>query len=233
MTIYVGFTTGGGPPTWSLFFSTLGLRMPDNQPWRYIQGDPSATDWSRNDLVWQFLDNDDAEWLLQVDRDAILHPDTLKRLLSWDRKAIAALAFMRGVPPLPTIWSWERNSRGTRRIAAEETAEWIIEHEIQTHREFLVEPRPDDALVRVPQTGAHCLLCHRSVFEAVEPPWFEFFEDRHYGNSGEDANFCKKLREADIPLYVDRSVVAGHSAGERSIGALDFVAYSSIMRERK
>jgi len=101
---------------------------------------------------------------------------------------------------------------------------------VKTHKEHLIEPRPDDALLEVKRTGMHCFLAHRDVFEAIEPPWFRYHEDRGVGNSGEDFYFCEKVREAGFPLYIDRSVIAGHSAGARSIGALDFVAYTSLIK---
>lgn len=231
MTVYIGFTTGGGPPTWELLFSAVGLQVPGKR-WRYIKADPSGADWARNQLVRQFLDNDDAEWLLQVDRDAILHPQTLRRLLSWDKRVISALAFTRGVPPMPIIWSGQLED-GQYITDIEGTARWLLEHEVRTNREWLIEPRPDDALVQVERTGAHCLLVHRSVYEEIEPPWFQYHRDRTYGNRGEDFYFCSKLEAADIPIYVDRSVIAGHSAGGRSIGALDFLGYKLLVGPTK
>lgn len=231
MTIYVGFTTGGGPPTWNLMFGALGLYVPGG--WKFLRGDPGPTDWARNDLVYQFLDNDDGEWLLQVDRDATLHPRTIERLMSWGKPAVGALAFMRGVPPLPTVWTEFRENERTNQygLDVEGTLEWLTKHNITSNGAFMLKDAPPDSLIEVKVTGMHCFLAHRSVFEAIEPPWYEYPADRTKGNRGEDTNFCIKARKAGVKLYVDRSIIAGHSAGERSIGATDFVAYTSIMQK--
>jgi hypothetical protein len=211
-------------------FSALSLRVP-GEHWRFIQGDPSATDWARNDLVYQFLDNDDAKWLLQVDRDAILHPETVTRLLSWDKRVVSALAFTRGIPPLPNVWTKPHSQIPGRYISDfAGTVDWLKEHDIRTNGPYLVDPRPGDALVEVKRTGAHCLMVHRSVYEEMGPPWFKYHEQRDVGNRGEDFFFCQRLIEMGVPIYVDRSVVAGHCAGDRSIGPTDFMAYTSIVR---
>jgi hypothetical protein len=230
--IYVGFTTGGGPPTWPLFWSALGLRVPGGR-WRYIAGDPGPTDWARNDLVYQFLDNDDGEWLLQIDRDALFHPRTLERLMSWDKKAIAPVFMMRGIPPMPAAWTMTREDPDKPfGIDPNEWLEWFNKYNIKTNKDYLLDPAPEDSLRRVKRCGMHLFLAHRSVYEAISPPWFGYNDplERTAGNQGEDFYFCEQLEQAGIPLYVDRSVGAGHSAGERSIGPVDFVAYTSILK---
>ena len=213
-------------------FSSLSLRM--DAPWRFIAGDPGPTDWARNDLVYQFLDNDDGEWLVQVDRDALFHSGTIQRLLSWDKKAIAPTFFMRAAPALPAAWTEERDDPDKPfGIDPEEWLAWFVEHNIKTNKHYLLPDPPEDSLRRVKRVGMHFFMAHRSVYEAIEPPWFKYHDadKRSAGNRGEDFYFCEQLEKAGVPLWVDRSVGVGHSAGERSIGALDFVAYTRVLKK--
>jgi 2-polyprenyl-3-methyl-5-hydroxy-6-metoxy-1,4-benzoquinol methylase len=54
-------------------------------------------------------------------------------------------------------------------------------------------------------TGA--MAIHRSVFEALEPPWFEYVS----GGYGEDIWFCNRVRtELGLQIYCDLSTISGH-----------------------
>jgi hypothetical protein len=43
-----------------------------------------------------------------------------------------------------------------------------------------------------------------------------------------DYFFCRLAAQAGFQTYVDRSVQAGHLAGERSVGGLAFLAWDAI-----
>jgi len=230
-----------GPPTWALLESLLRLHLPDGGcEFRRVGGDDGmAIDIARNRLVHEFLIENQAEWLWFVDRDAKLHPDTLLRLLSWNQPVVGALAFTRHWPVAPIVYAGEHHKdeqgRAWYKIQVAETREWLRTHpDLWTSEPVVLEPRPDDALRQVDFTGAHCLLIQRRVLEAIEYPWFQLDPDtvlqnhRQVAGTGCDRFFCERVRAAGFPIYVDRSVVAGHQYGERSLGALDFLAWDKI-----
>lgn len=66
------------------------------------------------------------------------------------------------------------------------------------------------------EVGGASILIHRSVFEELEPPWFPNDYSRVWENvwPGEDMGFCKKCREAGIPIYVDTTTVSPHGTEE-------------------
>jgi hypothetical protein len=225
----------GGPPTWALTRSLLGLRGPGDGGFVFNVAEGLSVEQARNLLVERFLQTP-AEWLLFVDRDAALHPQTVLRLMSWNVPVVGALAFARTEPPAPTIYAGEDPADVDAelrryRINWEETKGWLLAHkELQTNHPVVLGDRPDDALVRVDFTGMHCTLIRRDVLERLTPgPWFERMHPVGSPRGcGEDYDFCRKVRAAGFDIYVDRSVQAGHLAGDRSIGGLAFLAYDAI-----
>ena len=211
-----------GPPTWGLLESLLFLVTP-NGSYEYKTVRDLGIDLARNVLVKGFLATD-AEWLLMVDKDAWLHPMTLVRLLESGQPIVGALCFGGSKPTTPTVydrWSGDLQCR----VDVEGTKAWIQAHEeLHINGPVVMKERPDDAVVKVAATGAHCLLVHRLVFDVVGDPWFRANPNAGRGR-GEDLYFCRKVQEHGFDVCVDRSVVAGHLIGEVCIGCLDFLAW--------
>jgi hypothetical protein len=235
---------GMGPPTWGLVRSLLGLRNPadcgteDNWTFLNVVGRPVED--ARNELVERFL-RTRREWLLFVDSDAVLHPDTLLRLLSWQVPVVGALAFTRYTPPMPIVYAghspaWAGLAHPSYAIQVEETRQWLLAHPalLEKRECAILDPAPADSLRQVDFTGCHCLLIHRQIVEALPPPWFERARARDGwtpGGTGEDYLFCQRVHTLRVPIYVDRSVVAGHVWGERPLAGLDFMAWTAITTE--
>jgi hypothetical protein len=230
-------TAAGGEPTWGYMKSILGLRGPGDGGFGFITAEGLGVEQARNLLVERFLKTP-ADWLLMVDRDAVLHPQTALRLMSWNEPIVAALAFTRNTPPMPTVFAEPSPydvAHGSQivgyRVQWEETRTWVAAH-VELHEDgaAMMDDRPDDALVRVDFTGMHCTLIRRDVLEGLCPgPWFERVHPiGGPRGAGEDYYFCRKAAEAGYATYVDRSVQAGHLAGERSIGGLAFLAWGAL-----
>lgn len=224
----------GGPPTWGLTKSLVGLRGPGDGGYVLKSVEGLGVVEARNLLVEQFLASD-AGWLLFVDVDAVLHPLTAIRLMSWQEPIVAALAFTRMEPPHPTVYrgaNAEYSGMGPLgfRIQIEETRAWIEAHpELYTNHAVVLDPRPDDALTPVDFVGMHCTLMRRDVVEAVGTGFERVHPVGGPRGPGEDYAFCRKAAAAGFGMWVDRSVQAGHLAGNSlSIGALAFVAWDRI-----
>lgn len=157
----------------------------------------------RNDVVRNFLDNADAEWLWFVDSDMTFAPDTLERLVAAadpkERPIVGALCFGEWHAPgrrerFPTLYFWD--DKGQQLVRA--------------------ESYPPDTLLPVTCTGTGCLLIHRSVLvemraEYPEPyPWFQ--ETAFHGAPwGEDVTFCIRAQQLGYPVHVHTGIKTGHA----------------------
>jgi SAM-dependent methyltransferase len=220
--------------------SLLVLRQPENG-WLWMRAwggkeEKLAVDVARNTVVDTFLHAHERgrcpeplEWLLQVDGDAVLHPETLRRLLSWGQPCVGALCVTRYTPPLPVVFGemTAETSPTTRRyrVMVDQLLDWLLKHPQLATREgpACLEEAPEGSLWQVGFTGAHCFLVHRRVYEALDPPWFGI-DPRSAHGTGVDRLFFERVREAGFPVYVDCSVVAGH-LGPRCLGMLDWLAW--------
>ena len=69
-----------------------------------------------------------------------------------------------------------------------------------------------DRLMKVDGVGTGCLLIHRDVLKAIDPPWFKF-QYTHDGTIelSEDYYFCEKAKAAGFELFLDPNCVCGHA----------------------
>jgi hypothetical protein len=226
MTYMIGIPAVGAP-SWPLFDSLVQMEQPDGEGIRYEKELGWAIDVARNRLASKLLLSD-CEAILMADSDAAMHSGTLKRLASWNVPIVGALAFSRFKPMIPTICAGRTDDYNSYRVRVSETVDWLKHNPgLIVSGAALLDPAPADSLRPLHEdggfTGGHCLLIRREVFEAMEPPWFS--NRKGY----EDRFFCEKAIAAGFPLYVDRSVVAGHVWGEEAqLGALDFLAWDMV-----
>lgn len=221
-------TVSAGEPNWQFMESVTCMKAPGRRFFKRIAGHQGVDDGHNRAIEW-FLTYTDFEWMLSLDTDAKVHHETLLRLMSWDVKFVSALAFQRKPPFLPVVYTeahpTDPNSFGRPLY---EVVEWIKKHpELADQvRTVVLDPKPEDALWEVFRGGAHCCLTHRSVLEAIEPPWFVRGGLQVASGRGSDFTFHRKVKEAGFKTYVDMSVVAGHTAGDLCIGALDFLVWN-------
>lgn len=179
-----------------------------------------------NRLHEHFLASD-KEYMLHLDDDCLIEPDSIERMASWQKPVVTALTFRRAPPYAPTVYL-EPATAGGWKQDFEWLRAWLQAHLEQLddiNKPFLLREVVHNPLVSIKRCGAHCLLLHRDVLEAIEPPWFEsLYED----GSGSDFEFCRKILEAGYPIYVDLSVIAGHLQGDYCSGPLDWLVWDKV-----
>ncbi len=216
----------GRAPSWALLASLWNLENRDDVflLWNHVQ---MRVDDARGWLLSKFLESD-AEWLLWLDSDATIAPRTITRLQSWAEPVVGALCFNRRQPVFPVAYGPHRTKTGAYVPLYGQVRAFLNAHEeLFTNQAMVLESRPDDSLLQVDATGCHCLMTHRAVYEAIEPPYFQVNDDERW--HGEDVYFLKKVQSVGMPVFIDMSVLSGHMAGsERSVGAVDFIASAQI-----
>ncbi len=219
-------------PEWRYLKSLFILRTPGGFIFKDQPG-KQGVDAAHNQLVEWFLYSTKLEWMFMLDSDACLHSLTLQRLMSWEKPLVSALAFGRQAPHVPIVYSEERTTIDGQvewHCCLQAVTAWLGKHPqlCAVNSPAVLVDRPDDALFQVARTGTHCTLVHRSVLEAIEPPWFKRFGRGHRAGAGSDFYFHGKAIKAGFESFVDLSVVAGHLLGNWCLGPLDFLAWSSI-----
>lgn len=144
---------------------------------------------ARNSAAQLVMENG-FQYCFFLDSDVICPPDTIIRLMAHRQPIVSGLYYRRNEPLFPVML---RNVEAGR--------EWIQEYRI-----------PD--LLEVDYVGAGCLLIHRSVFEKVPKPYFEWKVDRmdlpERERMSEDFSFCEKAKASGFKVLVDTSVQCVH-----------------------
>ncbi len=86
------------------------------------------------------------------------------------------------------------------------------------HGEKVADALQKGAIVEVDSVGLGFVAVKSGVFEAIERPWFRpDYESRWRGSGkrlrvpiGEDVSWCRKVRDAGFPIYLDGSVRVQH-----------------------
>ena len=171
----------------SMFGASLtGLSAPEGTTVKWIFGHDIAA--NANLLVREMYARE-ADWLWILGDDHSFSPGILEKLLAHDVDIVVPLCLMRNPPYRPVIYS-ESAADGTRRRVD-------------------LDDHPFGGLIPVHSAGSGGMLVKRSVFDAVEDPWFESGVQSSV-QLGEDVYFCDKARAAGASIYADLDVSLGH-----------------------
>jgi hypothetical protein len=216
-----------GPPTWGLFDSFGQWQAYHYHEHPDIEVDvirpprEAAVDMARSYLALQVIKGDH-DWMWFTDQDAVYVPETLDRLMAWDKPLVGALCLMRKPEMCEPMVFKGRYEPGSNRwnVVVNEVYNYLrLYADVTTNAPQAIDPIPEGSLFEADITGCHCLLIRRDVLEAMEPPWF-------WGNPGrEDMYFCQKAAEAGFQLHVDFSTFVSHATGTRHLGVFDFMAH--------
>lgn len=223
--------SSGASPAWSCINSWVNMELPAGVTKTFKPTPPGSVRAVWNSAVREFLDSK-SDWLFSTHHDIAYVPETLTRLLSWEKPLVSALVFMRQNPVVPQIWKNYDGIENHYVLRLSDTRKWFY-----THKEwirfgpFVMDPRPDDALVDAGFCATACTLIHRSVLEDIRnnigvDEWFVC--DNELSGGGEDRRFYEYARAAGYPCWVDRSCIVGHIAGDIPTSSADFIAWDSV-----
>ncbi len=181
----------------------------------YIQAPGCRIDHNRNRICKMFLEDErEAEWLIQLDNDMTFPPDIGERLIKRGKEVIGGLYFSpEGIydPMCYHLANVKPDMYGRPSqfwFSMRDTVyDFLLANNVPAINRSMVLDNPvGEACVPADGLGTGALMVHRSVLEALEPPWFEFL-----GLQGEDLRFCKRVKdELGIQPYVDMAVICGH-----------------------
>lgn len=148
-----------------------------------------------------------AEWILWLDDDCLPPADAFHRLRAdadpQEHPVVSGLAFFRQPPYWPSVFEYPyRPAEGHVRGIPLPVRDW-----------------PRDQLFKCDAVGLCCCLFHRSVFERIEKPWFDFTSD-----GSPDGYLMQRLISAGIPVHCDSRVKVGHLR-PAPVGEADYWAW--------
>lgn len=182
----------------------------------FFQAEGHRVDRNRDQIVHVFMAHEKKpEWLLMLDTDMEHPTEAPMRLAAWKKPIVGALYFHRGKSHDPFVFRYagmrkdDTYDRQTHTWAPKRDLvyQFLEAQGVPMRDGAAVIDRPtSNPLVECDAIGSGCMLVHRSVFEHLPAPWFEY---RPGGNS-EDLIFCKEAKEAGIPVFCDISTICGH-----------------------
>jgi hypothetical protein len=187
-------------------------------------------DHNRDDIVDVFMNHpEQPDWLLFLDSDMEFPPTIGQRLTHWQKPVVGGLYFQRGdwFPMAFRKGQVVTNKYGQREqrwdFADLAVLDYLERHAVPM-REGAFAIEGEDGLLECDAiaTGAMCI--HRSVLEAMTPPWFQIRD----GTMTDDFQFCLRVKEElHLPIYCDLSTICGHYC-EMATGQKEF--RESMMR---
>lgn len=178
------------------FFTNLKLAHPDDQ---FILFTPyrMAIDSMRNAAAKIALDHK-CDYILFIDDDVIIKPETYSVLKAADKDVIMALTFIRGYPFAPMFF------KNFHQIVDEQGSR----REFLTTYDDYKEHIDENGMVRCAAVGFSCVLIKTDLIQAVAPPWFLTGP-----NHTEDVYFCNKARytlDPEPTIYCHTKISTTH-----------------------
>lgn len=172
---------------------------------------------ARNTLTETFLSSS-TEWLFWMDSDMTFPKDTLVKLFNLaekkDAKMVTGVYYQRRGGNLPCLWS-----RGQVTESGNETGTGSIKGKTNKYMGSFMIIHPDKKEpFEAHSAGFGCVLVHRSVFEMMDRPWFQFIK----GVCSEDFYFFVNAHDLGISLWVEPTIDLGHIGDAPVITKADF-----------
>ena len=157
----------------------------------------------RQVLFDNWADVTKTDWLLWIDSDIVVTPDSLK--LVWDSADKVSRPVVSG-----TYFVSKENEKSLMQPFPALFKEGTNKHELQ-----IIHPLPQNELIKVDSAGFGFLLMHKSIvpkLREVSPNYSLFAEEEGLGDKyiSEDIVFFRKLKSAGIDLYAHTGAVVQH-----------------------
>ena len=157
----------------------------------------------RQVLFDNWADVTKTDWLLWVDSDIVVTPDSLK--LIWDSADKVSRPVVSG-----TYFVSKENERSLMQPFPALFKEGSNKHELQ-----IIHPLPKNELIKVDSAGFGFLLMHKSIvpkLREVSPNYSLFAEEEGVGDKyiSEDIVFFRKLKATGIDLYAHTGALVQH-----------------------
>ncbi len=172
---------------------------------------------ARNGLVETFLGTS-TEWLFWMDSDMLFPKETLVELFKVaeekDSKMVTGVYYQRKGRNFPVLFS-----RGTPTESGKISGEESVRSKTNRYVGAFLFPHPDkQEPAKAHSAGFGCVLIHRSVFEMMERPWFQFLP----GVCSEDFFFFVNAADLGFQLWYTPKLDLGHIGDAPIITKKDF-----------
>jgi phospholipid N-methyltransferase len=192
-------------------------------------------DINRDKITEAFLTHPDKpDWLLMLDSDMDHPPSCGLRLREWRKPIVGGLYFHRssdrGHDPMAFQFTSFKPDGFGHQVphwvpVRDIVYKWLRKNNVPfTSGSFVIGSNPPEALVPVDAIGTGCIMIHRSVFDEMEQPYWEY----RTRQGSEDLDFCRRASEVGIQAYLDMSIVCGHYA----LTAVGHPNYMNVYRNR-
>ena len=157
----------------------------------------------RQVLFDNWADVTKTDWLLWIDSDIVVTPDSLK--LVWDSADKVSRPVVSG-----TYFVSKENERSLMQPFPALFKEGSTKHELQ-----IIHPLPKNELIKVDSAGFGFLLMHKSIvskMREVSPDYSLFAEEEGIGDKyiSEDIVFFRKLKAAGVDVYAHTGALVQH-----------------------
>ena len=157
----------------------------------------------RQVLFDNWADVTKTDWLLWIDSDIVITPDSLK--LVWDSADKVSRPVVSG-----TYFVSKENERSLMQPFPALFKEGSTKHELQ-----IIHPLPKNELIKVDSAGFGFLLMHKSIvskMREVSPDYSLFAEEEGIGDKyiSEDIVFFRKLKAAGVDAYAHTGALVQH-----------------------
>jgi CDP-glycerol glycerophosphotransferase (TagB/SpsB family) len=166
------------------------------------------------DKIIQYARDNNYDYLFFIDSDLVLHPDTLKHLISTGKDIISEIFWTRWQPnaiELPQVWL--KDSYTQYHMERDETVHQ--DEIISRHREFLKQLRIP-GIYEVGGLGACTLISQYALNKGLS-----FKEIKNISFWGEDRHFCIRAVALGLSLHVDTHYPAYHIYREEDLNGVN------------
>ena len=168
------------------------------------------------DMIFKYAKRNDYDYVFLRDSDIVLHPNTLKHLISTGKDIISEIFWTRWQPnmrELPQVWLMDVYTQYDIR-----RGEQLTQNDIANRTQAFLNRLRMPGIYEVGGLGACTLISRYAIEKGVS-----FKEIDNLSFWGEDRHFCIRAKALGLDLYVDTHYPAYHIYRETDLeGVNDF-----------